>query len=215
MDWNSSALWGLIGLVGGLVISSFFYFIGIKRKSLIYDITTTTLVSKNATQIENLNITYDNKPIRNLYTSTIKIKNDSNSIIEPDDFAPSVPLSLITNGEFLASSDTGVKLFSENNNDYNNVYPLFEVDDNNICKKLIIHFDYISKKETISCTVFHTGSLNVNGKLKEGKIRNSESESNLTHFRLSIISGIICIIITIVINIILNSHFVPTFTPIP
>lgn len=46
MDWNSSALWGIIGLIGGLIISSFFYFLGIKRKSLIYDITTTTLVSK-------------------------------------------------------------------------------------------------------------------------------------------------------------------------
>lgn len=75
MDWNSSALWGVIGLVGGIIVSSFFYFLGIKRKSLIYDITTTTLVSKNATQIEKLNITYDNKPIKNLYTSTIKIKN--------------------------------------------------------------------------------------------------------------------------------------------
>lgn len=172
MDLNSSALWGIIGLIGGIVVSSFFYFLGIKRKSLIYDITTTILVSKNATQIEKLNITYDNKPIKNLYTSIIKIKNNSNSIIEPNDFAPSVPLSLITNGEFLVSSNTGVKLFSKNTN--NNVYPLFEVDENNICQKLIIHFDYIAKKETISCTVFHTGKLTVFGKLKEGKIKNSE-----------------------------------------
>lgn len=32
MDWNSSALWGIIGLIGGIVISAFFYFLGIKRK---------------------------------------------------------------------------------------------------------------------------------------------------------------------------------------
>lgn len=192
MDWNSSALWGIIGLFGGFAISSFFYFISIKRKSLIYDITTTILVSKNATQIKNLNITYNNKPIKNLYTSTIKIKNNSNSIIEPNDFAPSVPLSLTTNGEFFASSDTGVRLFSKNTD--NNVYPLFEVDENNICKRLIIHFDYISKKETISCTVFHTGALDIKGKLKEGKIKNSEDVNKIYYLRYNVISTIIAII---------------------
>lgn len=130
------------------------------------------MFQKNATQIEKLNITYDNKPIKNLYTSTIKIKNNSNSIIEPNDFAPSVPLSLVTNGEFLTSSDTGVILFSKNTD--NNVYPLCELNDSDICQRLLIHFDYISKKEVISCTVFHTGSLDVNGKLKDGKMKNSE-----------------------------------------
>ena len=189
MDWNSSALWGIIGLVGGIIVSSFFYFIGIKRKSLIYDITTTTLVSKNATQIEKLNITYDNKPIKNLYTSTIKIKNNSNSIIELNDFAPTVPLSLITEGEFLVFSDTGVKLFSENTS--NNIYPLFEVDDNNVCRKVQIHFDYIAKKEIISCTVFHTDSLYVSGKLKDGKLEGNSKKGSLKYFIRGIIFGLI------------------------
>lgn len=189
MDWNSSALWGIIGLIGGIVISSFFYFLGIKRKSLIYDITTTTLVSKNATQIEKLNISYDNKPIKNLYTSTIKIKNNSNSIIEPNDFAPSAPLSLITNGEFLTSSNTGVKLFAENTS--NNVYPLFEVDENSICQKVIIHFDYIAKNETICCTVFHTNSLSINGKLKDGKLKNKDKSIDWKHLIISFIIGLV------------------------
>lgn len=199
MDWNSSALWGIIGLIGGIIVSSFFYFLGIKRKSLIYDITTTTLVSKNATQIEKLNITYDNKPIGNLYTSTIKIKNNSNSIIEPNDFAPSVPLSLITTGEFLTSSDTGVKLFSENND--NNVYPLFEIDKNNMCQKVIVHFDYISKKETISCTVFHTNSLFVNGKLKDGKLKNTENSYQQKLLITAMSSVIITILATILFDL--------------
>lgn len=191
MNWDSNALWGIIGLVGGIIISSFFYFIGIKCKSLTYDITTTTLVSKNATQIEKLNITYDNKPIKNLYTSTIKIKNNSNCIIEFNDFAPAVPLSLITEGEFLIFSDTGIKLFSGNTS--NNVHPLFEVDDNNVCQKILIHFDYIAKKEIISCTVFHTDSLSVRGKLKDGKLEeNSKKTSLIKHF----IRGGICGLIT-------------------
>lgn len=196
MDWNSSALLGIIGLIGGIVISAFFYFLGIKRKSLVYDITTTTLVSENATQIEKLNITYNDKLIKNLYTSTIEIKNNSNSIIELNDFAPSVPLSLITNGEFLVSSDIGVKLFSKNID--NNVYPLFEVDENNMCQKVIIHFDYISKKETISCTVFHTNSLSVsvNGKLKDGKLKNIENSYRQRQIVTAVISACISALIT-------------------
>lgn len=197
MNWESSALWGIIGLISGLIVSSFFYFLGIKRKSLIYDITTTTLVSENATQIEKLNITYDNKLIKNLYTSTVKIKNKSNTIIEPNDFAPSVPLSLITTGEFLASSDTGVKLFSENTD--NNVYPLFELDENGMCQKVLIHFDYISKKETISCTVFHTNSLNIIGKLKDGKIVNSTDELTISNTIPAILGMILIILLVILI----------------
>lgn len=187
MDWNSSALWGIIGLIGGIIVSSFFYFISIKRKSLIYDITTTTLVSKNVTQIENLRIIYNNKPISNLYTSTIKIKNNGNSIIERSDFAPSAPLSLKTDGQFLINSDTGTKLLTENN--CNSVYPLIETDENGICKKTIINFDYISKKETISCTVFHTGTLSICGKLKDGKLKNNEKIFKINEVILGAIMG--------------------------
>ena len=202
MDWNSSALWGIIGLIGGIIVSAFFYFLGVKRKSLIYDITTTTLVSENATQIEKLNITYDNKPIKKLYTTTIKIKNNSNSIIDTNDFAPSVPLSLITNGEFLTSSDTGVKLFAENTS--NNVYPLFEVNENSMCQKVIIHFDYIAKNETIRCTVFHTNSLSINGKLKDGKLKNKDKSIDWKHLIISFTIGLVMPFIFLIIKNVLK-----------
>lgn len=189
MDWNSSALWGIIGLVGGIIISTFFYFLGIKRKSLIYNIITTTLVSKNATQIEGLNIEYNNKPIKNLYTSTIIIKNNSNSIIEPCDFAPSAPLSLITDGEFF-TTDT-------NESNFNNVHPVFKTNENNPCIEVLIHFDYISKKETVFCTVFHTGIIDVWGKLKDGKITNDNIVKS-TSLYFNIVLVIILVILIIV-----------------
>lgn len=130
------------------------------------------------------------------------LKNNSNSTIELNDFAPSVPLSLMTNGEFLASSDTGVKLFSENTD--NNVYPFFEIDEKNICKKVVIHFDYISKKETISCTVFHTGTLSICGKLKEGKLKNRDSSYRQRLIIASIISAIISALSTSIFALLLS-----------
>ncbi len=195
MDWNSSVLWGIVGLIGGGAISSFFYFIGKKRIKLSYDIITTTLVSCNATKIKDLNIQYKEKPIYNLYTSTLKIKNIGNCIIEPSDFAPSTPLSLITDGEFLISEDTGTQILTENN--FNNVSPLLEID-NDVCRKSIIQFDYIAKNETISCTVFHTGTVYLSGKLKEGQIINNNGETLKIPFIISTTIAIISSIITII-----------------
>lgn len=194
MNWNSSILWGIVGLIGGGLISSFFYFIGKKRMILSYDIITTTLVSCNATKIKDLNIQYKEKPIYNLYTSTLKFKNIGNCIIEPSDFAPSAPLSLITDGEFLISEDTGTHIFTEN--DSNRVSPIMEIN-NNVCRKSTIQFDYIAKNETISCTVFHTGSVCISGKLKDGKLKNSDEKSRIP-FILSTIIAIISSLTTII-----------------
>lgn len=197
MDWNSSILWGIIGLIGGGLISSFFFFIGKKRIKLSYDIITTTLVSCNTTKIKDLNIQYKNKSIYNLYTSTLKIKNTGNCIIEPSDFAPSAPLSLITDGEFLINEDTGTKILTEN--DFNRVIPVMEISDN-VCWKSTIQFDYIAKNETISCTVFHTGSICISGKLKDGKIKNNDEKSKIPLI-ISTAIAIISSITTIVLSL--------------
>lgn len=187
MNWDSSILWGIVGLVGGGLISSFFFFIGKKRIKLSYDIITTTLVSCNAIIIKDLNIRYKNKSIYNLYISTLKIKNTGNCIIEPSDFAPSAPLSLITDGEFLINEDTGTEILSKN--DFNKIIPIIEMDDN-ICRKSTIQFDYIAKNETIFCTVFHTGAICISGKLKDGEIKNNDEKSKIPF----IISTVIAII---------------------
>lgn len=194
MNWNSSILWGIVGLIGGGLISSFFYFIGKKRMILSYDIITTTLVSCNATKIKDLSIQYKAKPIYNLYTSTLKIKNIGNCIIEPSDFAPSAPLSLITDGEFLISEDTGTHILTEN--DSNRVSPIMEIN-NNVCRKSTIKFDYIAKNETISCTVFHTGPVCISGKLKDGKLKNSDEKSKIP-FIISTVIAIISSLTTII-----------------
>lgn len=166
--WDTNLFWCVMGLLGGLVTSIIFYYIGLKRKSLTYEITTTTLISNNASQLENLIISYNNKPIDNLYISNIKIINNGNCIIEKNDFVPLAPLSVTTTGKFIADSKNGMTLFTKN--EYNNVYPLFRYDEADVCTGVIIAFDYISKKESITCTVFHTGSIEFGGKLKEGKI---------------------------------------------
>lgn len=166
--WYINLFWCLLGIWGGALVSTFFYILSIKRKSILCEITTTTLISNSVSTLERLSIKYNGKSIPNLYVSTIKIKNQGNTILELDDFAPKAPLLISTSGEFLISYDAGTSSYIENN--YHNLYPLFNLGEENKCNSAYIRFDYLSKKETISFTVFHTENILISGKLKEGKV---------------------------------------------
>lgn len=190
---NSNLFWCIIGIIGGaiisFIISYFFYSKGIKRKSLIYDVTTTTLIAKKIVQVDGLCIKFKSKQLNNLYISTINIKNNGNTIIEPNDFAPSAPLSLTTDGEFLITSGNEIKIIPENT--YNNIHLLMEKDGDNICKEANIQFDFISKKDTILCTVFHTDPcVHISGKIKEGNIRHIGLKTDISLTNASIIGCI-------------------------
>ncbi|EOS35316.1 hypothetical protein C804_00918 [Lachnospiraceae bacterium A4] len=170
--WESSTLWGIIGLIGGFLISSFYYFLGKTRKSLIFYIETSTLISNNVIKLEGLDIKFDNKPITYLYCSTIRFKNSGNTIIKPTDFETSNPLSIIINRESI-DYDIQVQILKENN--INNTYYLINAIEDNICYKAIIDFEYIPKKETLSFIIFHTESISIVGKMQDGKLKNNES----------------------------------------
>lgn len=170
---DSNLFWCLVGIVGGaffsLLISLFFYFKGLNQKRLTYNIKTFCIISDKINQIKGLDVKYNSTEIENLYSSTVTIKNIGNSIIEKNDFAPSCPISIYTDGKFLVDESNGMNLFPLNK--ANNVYPLFEVDENNgTCDKIIVTFDYLSKKEELTCVIFHTGNISFNGVLKDGKI---------------------------------------------
>lgn len=174
---DSNLFWCIIGIIGGaifsLLISLLFYYVGLKRKRLTYNIKTFCIISNKINQINGLEVKYNSNVIDNLYSSTITIKNIGNSIIEKQDFAPLCPLSVLTNGKFLVDESNGINLFPLNK--ANNVYPLFEInEDNGACNRFVIAFDYISKKEELTCSIFHTGEISVKGELKDGKFLNEE-----------------------------------------
>ena len=66
MDWNSSLLWGIIGLVGGFLISLLFFTLSKKQRKLSYSISTTPIIIKKITITSGLAITYKNQSIDNL-----------------------------------------------------------------------------------------------------------------------------------------------------
>lgn len=176
MDWNSSALWGIIGLIGGLVISLLsgllFYFKGLKRKRLLYSIKTFRLLSNKVSQIDKLEIKYNSIEIDNLYSSIITIKNIGNSIVEKQDLAQLCPISVSTTERFLVENPEDVNLASTIK--ANKISILLNTNEtkNNICNNIIIDFDYIPKKKEFSFSIFHTGNISFNGVLKDGEIVN-------------------------------------------
>ena len=201
MDWNSSFLWSITGILSGLIVNFLFYYLARERKSLLYNISTTPIISNSISQIEGLSIKYNENKVNDFFTSTITIKNNGIYLIEPNDIIP--PLSLMTNGEFFTDS---IKLHTEKNN--NNLQIIFDSTGYNISQKATIQFDYLLKKDTISFTIFHTGDITLSGNLKKGTIKKSKKEKKHLHLNINI-SFILGIIFQIFINIISNfiSHY--------
>lgn len=195
---NSNLFWCIVGIMGGaifsFIISSLFYFKGLTRKRLTYDIKTFSIVSNKVNQIKGLEVKYNSIEIENLYTSTITIKNIGNSVVKQQDLVPSCPISLSTSGQFLNSKMEVIESRPLNKKTRYNLS--FETK-NNICNYIKFNFDYIPKKAIITYSIFHTGDIIFNGDLMEGDVVTpSENQQRRKIFNiliniLSIISGIL------------------------
>lgn len=195
---NSSLFWCIIGIAGGAVASFFisyvFYFKGLTRKRISYDIKTFSIVSNKINQIKGLEVKYNSIEIENLYSSTITIKNIGNSIIKEQDLVPSCPISVSTSGQFLNAKMDVIESRPTNKR---TVYNLSFEGENNIYNYVKFNFDYIPKKAVITYSIFHTGNIIFNGDLMDGDIVTpSENQQRRKIFNiliniLSIISGIL------------------------
>lgn len=160
-------IWCLAGIAGGAIvsffISYFFYFKGLTKKRLTYEINTFCIISDKINQIEGLDVKYNSNEIKNLYSSTITIKNIGNSIIKEQDVVSLCPLSILTSGQFL-----------KDKSQYIESYPASKVSNYNLsfctdnCVKFI--FDYIPQKAIIKFSLFHTDDISFKGDLMDGEI---------------------------------------------
>ena len=166
MNWDSSILWGLIGLIGGFTTSLLFYKLSNKTKKIIYSINSKILITDNLSNIDGLNILYFDSPIKNLSTTTVSFKSIGKDIIEMNDFAKLSPLYIKTSGEFLLKNNIESTI-TNNTNPLNSAKPIV-IDPSTIA----IEYDYFSQNDFISFTFFHTGELKVTGKIKKGLLIN-------------------------------------------
>lgn len=186
MNWNSSILWGIIGLVGGFLVSLLFFTLSKKQRKLAYSIYT----------IPNLGI-YESRDINMKSVSDIYIYNIGNDTLEPNDFPELNKLSLTTNGVFPIRSINQVEF--KKSNKYMKLLPILISP-----IKIEISFDYFEPKDMIYCRVMHTGDIKVCGSIKNGKIidniyRETRNKENFEKY-LPIFS-IIFILMSLMLNL--------------
>lgn len=161
MDWINILSIILTMFFG--VLSFVFYRKGIKKKKLLIIAKSTLLISQNLSNYSGLKISYNNEEIQSLSSTTIIIKNTGNDIIESSDITPIVPINILTSDRFLLIDSD--KYHVSTSNDKTN--PTIEEKDNS---NLVVHFDFIKPKDTISITLLHNGDISVSGDLKDGDI---------------------------------------------
>ena len=168
MGFLSNLFWCIISILGGFLGGLLLYFLGKNRKRITYKIDTSQLVS-NTFNNDNIEFRYNSKKIEDLYSSTIFITNTGNTIVDKNDLAPNKPISISTKGQFILNKSKNIYL--ESTNKSNNIFPIFNINERTRqCDKIVLEFDYIAKKETISCTLLHTDKISLDGILKDGKI---------------------------------------------
>ena len=87
------------------------------------------------------------------------------------DFAKASPLYIETDGEFLLANNIESTI-TNNSNPLNQAKPTIISP-----SKIAIEYDYFSRNDTIIFTFFHTGILNVTGKIKDGILISDEKNT--------------------------------------
>lgn len=189
---DSNLFWCIVGIIGGAIVSLFFYIIGSKRKIIKYNINSEQLISTDTSLLDGIDVIYNSKPLSELYKTTVTFENAGNSNIELNDFSTKNPLSIIvSNGEFLSTDITHYQNGGHKNYVPCDVHTTIYQQKSKpyVYERATVKFEYISPKQSIKCIVYHTGDLQVYGDLKEGKLVNkTRKKHNLSILEKSIFS---------------------------
>lgn len=168
--WESSLFWGITGLVGGILISTIFYFVGKERYLMKYRIATKQIISSDITNIAGITIFFNEHPIKELVKTTIKFTNSGNQTIEPSDYAVKEPLCIHILGHLYQHS-----VSAENNNSIPTITPIDS-------DKYKIEFDFLKPKQSFTIEIFHNGNIDVLGELRSGNTTSHRFEMNFRRY---------------------------------
>lgn len=165
-----------------LILSIIFFLSGRKKRSLMYDIISTPLVTDEMTDIPGLEVLFEGQPMKNITSTTVEFLNTGNQLLEPSDFAVRQPLSLSVSGQFLLGQ-TGVQAQADNPNSIPNI----ELIDDHTGS---LTFDFLEHNKFFEITLLHTGELTVSGELKGGSVSSYRPGPNWSDLLLIIVVSI-------------------------
>ena len=157
-QFDSSAFWGIAGIVVGIIVATFFFLIGKNKKILEYQITSFSLISKELSNIPSINVTFHEQPVKSLISTAIQFTNVGNQTIVSSDFASMDSLSVHIDHLY------GYNVTADNKN----LLPLIKSIDDNV---IDIKFEFLKPNQSFTVKILHDGDVGVFGELKTGKIR--------------------------------------------
>lgn len=175
--WESSIFWGIAGIIGGFIVAAFFFYMGKAKKYLVYQISTSDLITDEINSTPGIKISVGDEPAVNVISSTITFSNNGNQTINSSDFASLSPLQIITSEHFFNAENIDVSYIKSRNKALN---PKIDVREKN---RIIIEFEYLKPKQEFEITVLHDGELSISGDLTSGTIQNYNSASKTSGYR--------------------------------
>lgn len=175
--WESSIFWGIAGIVGGFIVAAFFFYVGKAKKSLVYQISTSALITDEINSTPGIKISVGNEPAVNVTSTTITFINGGNQTINSSDFASLSPLQIITSEHFFNAENIDVSYIKTRNKALN---PKIRVIEKN---RIIVEFEYLKPKQEFEITVLHDGELSVSGDLKTGILQSYNSALKTSEYK--------------------------------
>lgn len=162
----------LVGVVGTL-IALILQIKDKKKKAIFYTLSTTVLVDNEVSKIEGIKILFNDEPVSTVVISGIKLWNGGNEILEENSFYPEHKLKIQVPEKEKILAATVI----EETEDTCNVKVQLSEQKTNEAE---LSFYCLEPRQGATINVYHTsaeeGSINIDGKIKGGKIANKTIE---------------------------------------
>ena len=177
--WESIDLLSVGGFaitVISTILAIVFYCRGKAKKSLVYQISTSDLITDKINSTPGIKISVGDEPAVKVSSTTIIFTNNGNQTITSSDFSSLFPLQIFVAGHIFNAKNIDESYINTQSKTLN---PQIEVVEDH---KIVIKFEYLKPKQKFEITVLHDGLLVVDGDLKTGTLQNYNPEQESIGF---------------------------------
>lgn len=165
--WESTPFWGIVGLIGGAIISTTISIILKNRKTLTYDLRAWCPVLNNTYGLSDYTISLNGEPIKSLHRTQIKFKNVGNETIYCSDFADTMPLTIKASQRLFPTTPDRKHQMASFTFGRRHISHLLIIDE----RTIQVEFEFLKPRESFTVEVLFDGKISISGELKSGEIK--------------------------------------------
>jgi hypothetical protein len=198
-DFWRDPVWQSLGVIVGAVLAIVAIIISLRqlqRKALVYEIISTEniIIIANSSLTSKLEISYQGKPIKDLYLITVKFVNSGNIEIRPEDYVRQISLTFGRNSEIL-----GNKITEQEPGNLD-----LKINHDKSQEALIVDPILLNKRDFFTIQALVTGfqSVDTNGRIAGVTKIREVTTLRLNSKALSILAGVVGAIVSLLSNIV-------------